>query len=169
MKIKIAVVICGVFAFAIFTTWALAQGNSPNTYAACVNNSSGTIHILSEGETCSNNEVLIQWNQASTVGAHYVNLTDQNIKWEQSLRAFVPTNSTSDKCLVTLAETRYEISALTTFCGYRQFDGQDGILVSVFYPPWVDLQDGQHTGFIVSLTVFHEGATWYGPPEVSPE
>jgi hypothetical protein len=30
---------------------------------ACVNNSSGTIHVVSSADTCSTNEVALAWNQ----------------------------------------------------------------------------------------------------------
>lgn len=48
-------------------TWALAQSEVV-TYSACVNNASGTIHMLSGDETCNNNEVLIQWNNVGPQG-----------------------------------------------------------------------------------------------------
>jgi hypothetical protein len=171
MKLKVAVVISLVFVLAVFTTWALAQSGSADVYSACVNNSSGTIHVLSEGETCANNEMLIQWNKAGAIGAATVFFDETLVKHSRAIRAFIPTNSTSNKCLVTLHETPYEWDAITTFCAHRHFFNQDGILVSVFYPPWVNLEDGAHTGadFIISATVWHEGATMYGPPVLSPE
>lgn len=168
MKLKVAVAVSLVLVLAVFTTWALAQSGSPDLYSACVNNSSGTIHVLSEGEACANNEMLIQWNQAGAMGAATVFFDDTVVKHSRAIRAFIPTNSTSHKCLVTLEETPHEWTALTTFCGYRHFDDQDGILVSVFYPPWVDLFE-YGEGFIISATVIQEGATWYGTPVLSPE
>jgi hypothetical protein len=47
-------------------TFALAQ--STTTYYACVNNSSGTIHMVEAGETCNNNEILITWNETGPPG-----------------------------------------------------------------------------------------------------
>jgi hypothetical protein len=46
----------------------IARANSGEIYYACVNNSSGTIHMISEGESCSNNEVLVMWNQVGPQG-----------------------------------------------------------------------------------------------------
>jgi hypothetical protein len=46
---------------------ALAQGDDV-IYYACVNNASGTIKMVSEGENCHNNEILVQWNQTGPQG-----------------------------------------------------------------------------------------------------
>jgi hypothetical protein len=46
-----------------------AQTTSSSTvYFACVNNSSGTIHVVSSTGQCSNNEVSINWNQQGPAG-----------------------------------------------------------------------------------------------------
>ena len=50
----------------IGVTWALAQ--SDGAYFACVNNASGTIHMVNEGETCNNNEMLVEWNKIGPPG-----------------------------------------------------------------------------------------------------
>ena len=66
-----AVVVVGVVVMMIMLMMvasSLAVAQSANRYFACVNNSSGTIHIIAEGETCSNNEVLIEWNQVGPQG-----------------------------------------------------------------------------------------------------
>lgn len=47
-------------------TFAIAQDSQ--TYYACVNNASGTIHMIAEGETCNNNEILIMWNETGPQG-----------------------------------------------------------------------------------------------------
>lgn len=167
MKVKFAVLVCVVFVFGIFTSWVLAQSSNTNTYTACVNNSSGTIHILNDGETCANNEVLIQWKPAGTIGAAEVALTHEHIiAWGGALRAFIPTNSTSTKCLVTLAEGGVVDSMdVTVFCAHRNFEGQDGILISAFYPGMNLLPpEGPLEGQYLQLTVYQEGAEWYGPP-----
>ncbi len=49
-------------------SFALADGND-TVYYACVNNSSGTIHMADAGESCKNNETLISWNQQGPQGA----------------------------------------------------------------------------------------------------
>lgn len=38
------------------------------TYYACVDNSSGTIHMVDAGVKCSNSEQLVQWNQMGPQG-----------------------------------------------------------------------------------------------------
>lgn len=44
-----------------------ARGDSP-VYYACVNDSSGEIKIVQEGDQCKKNETLIQWNQIGLQG-----------------------------------------------------------------------------------------------------
>ncbi len=46
-------------------TWA--QG-TPVVYYACVNNASGTIHMIAEDGKCSNNEQLVTWNSQGPQG-----------------------------------------------------------------------------------------------------
>jgi hypothetical protein len=48
-------------------TWASAQGD-PVVYYACVNNSSGTIHMISAGDSCNGNEQLVMWNSEGPPG-----------------------------------------------------------------------------------------------------
>jgi hypothetical protein len=52
----------------IGVTFALADGSPQLTYYACVNNSSGTIKIVSAATTCKHNEQKIEWNQAGPAG-----------------------------------------------------------------------------------------------------
>ena len=63
----IAVLVTALFVFAIGATWVVATDGNVE-YFACVNNSSGTIHLVSEGESCNYNEQLINWNQAGPQG-----------------------------------------------------------------------------------------------------
>jgi hypothetical protein len=42
--------------------------DTPAVIYACVNNSSGTIHIISATGTCSSNEMLLNWNQQGPAG-----------------------------------------------------------------------------------------------------
>ena len=57
-----------VLLLAIGVTWALAQSDEV-MYYACVNNSSGTIHMLSSSDqTCANNEMRIEWNSVGPAG-----------------------------------------------------------------------------------------------------
>jgi formylglycine-generating enzyme required for sulfatase activity len=48
-------------------TWTLAQGGGL-MYYACVNNSSGTIHMIGEQDPCGNNELRITWNSEGPQG-----------------------------------------------------------------------------------------------------
>jgi len=48
-------------------SFALADGNNA-VYYACVNNSSGTIHVADESKACASNEVRISWNQQGPTG-----------------------------------------------------------------------------------------------------
>jgi len=46
-----------------------AVAQTPSVIAACVNNSSGTIHVIVRaGETCSNNEIALTWNNVGPQG-----------------------------------------------------------------------------------------------------
>jgi hypothetical protein len=47
--------------------WTLAQGGGV-IYYACVNNSSGTIHMIGAGDTCGGNEQYITWNSEGPQG-----------------------------------------------------------------------------------------------------
>lgn len=61
--------ISGVFILllTIGVTWALAKPEVV-TYYACVNKSSGTIHMVHEGDDCNNNEELYEWNNEGPPG-----------------------------------------------------------------------------------------------------
>ena len=48
-------------------TWAMAQIEDV-TYYACVNNASGTIHMVGAGESCNSNEELFVWNNIGPQG-----------------------------------------------------------------------------------------------------
>ena len=48
-------------------TWAGAQGDGV-MYYACVNNSSGTIHMVGPADTCGGNEQLVTWNSEGPQG-----------------------------------------------------------------------------------------------------
>lgn len=77
------------------------------------------------------------------------------------VRAFVPTGSTSNHCLVTLSEANFFPTPNSVFCGPRHpaaFGGVPGILVSVFLP------QPAAADFFLSVTVYQRGATQYGTP-----
>lgn len=68
MKTKFPIIIAVVaFILAIGVTLVLAQ-TEVVTYSACVNNASGTIHMIYGGETCNNNEMLVEWNNIGPPG-----------------------------------------------------------------------------------------------------
>lgn len=73
-------------------------------------------------------------------------------------RAFVPTNSRSRIILGTLAETR-GAGHVSLFCGARNFNGQDGVLLTVFVI-------GQPSVIrpTITVTLMQAGATQYGEP-----
>jgi hypothetical protein len=48
-------------------TWVSAQGG-PVVYHACVNNSSGTIHMIAPDDSCNNNEQRVEWNSEGPPG-----------------------------------------------------------------------------------------------------
>ena len=50
------------------TTLALAAATTAGVIYACVNNSSGTIHIVGDTATCSQNEVQLSWNTQGSQG-----------------------------------------------------------------------------------------------------
>jgi hypothetical protein len=46
-----------------------AEAQTPSLIAACVNNSSGTIHVIVQaGETCASNEIALTWNNVGPQG-----------------------------------------------------------------------------------------------------
>ncbi len=51
------------------TTIGFAAATTAGVIYACVNNSSGTIHIVSATTSCANNELLLVWNAEGPTGA----------------------------------------------------------------------------------------------------
>lgn len=60
------IIVCTVAILFVFVAGATAQ-SSP-TYYACVNNNSGTIHVVWGPTQCASNEILISWNQVGPKG-----------------------------------------------------------------------------------------------------
>ncbi|MFN2179912.1 MAG: hypothetical protein ACK2UV_10525, partial [Candidatus Promineifilaceae bacterium] len=52
----IAVLVAALFVLAIGAVWVAAQVNGV-VYYACVNNSSGTIHMIGSEDECNSNEI----------------------------------------------------------------------------------------------------------------
>jgi hypothetical protein len=67
MKSK-SFLIGGVAVLLLATVVTVARAQSTVSYYACVNNSSGTIHMVDSAGKCANNEVFIQWNQTGPKG-----------------------------------------------------------------------------------------------------
>lgn len=93
------------------------------------------------------------------IGAGNVLLGDEEVTaGGLTVRAFVPTDSLSPNCLTTFSESNFAVPGLTLFCGSRVFNGQKGLLISVFPPQVIP------TGLVLSLTVYQQGARGYGSP-----
>ncbi len=77
------------------------------------------------------------------------------------VRAFVPTGSSSPRCLATLSETNWPMPGISVFCAPRGFNGQAGIVVSAFLSQQIpeDLPN-----YVLLVTVYQEGAKEYGTP-----
>ncbi len=73
-----------VLLLAVGVTIALAN-DTELTYSACVNNSSGTIHMVDAGETCKDNEQKYEWNIVGPQGPKG-DKGDQGIQGEQGLQ-----------------------------------------------------------------------------------
>jgi hypothetical protein len=90
--------------------------------------------------------------------AGYIVLTEEHRFNFTEVRAFVPTDSLSPVCLVTLAESDSAVPGQTVYCGRRIVDGVAGVNLHIFYPD--ELPDQ----FLVTLTVYQDGAKRYGEP-----
>jgi hypothetical protein len=100
---------------------------------------------------------------AKDIGASFVDLDSNHLLYPGAIRAFVATGSSSRQCLVTLGEANDPWIIGPVFCGPRTFEGKEGVLISVLFP-------SQNAGadVIVGLTVYHEGARFYGAPVLYP-
>lgn len=79
------------------------------------------------------------------------------------IKAFIPTDSSSVICLVTLAETMNAPGPPTIFCGQRNYQGVNGIFVHLNYPA-----PASNPALLVNVTVYQEGAQRYGAPVFYP-
>jgi hypothetical protein len=91
-----------------------------------------------------------------------INLTNAQVLPEDSalVRAFIPTGSSTQKCLVTLNETTFVSLGAQVFCGVRTSPTYGtGVLITISYfnspvPP----------DYGTSLTLWQQGAKYYGAP-----
>jgi hypothetical protein len=68
LKKSIGIGVVLVVTLTVIVSWALANSETPTTYYACVNNSSGTIKVWTEPTDCGTNEFPIQWNNVGPKG-----------------------------------------------------------------------------------------------------
>jgi hypothetical protein len=92
------------------------------------------------------------------IRAGYITLTEEHRLSPTEVRAFIPTESSSLVCLVTLAESDSAVPGTTVYCGRRVVEGVAGVNIHIFYPD--DLPDH----FLVTLTLYQDGAKRYGEP-----
>lgn len=99
------------------------------------------------------------------MNAGRVLLTQAELKSPSVIRAFIETDSTNLPCLVTLAESNDAVPGQTVYCAPRDFNGQHGLLISVFYP-----QDAVPLGpdLVVVVSVYQDSAQQYGAPVLYP-
>ena len=90
-----------------------------------------------------------------------VSLTQAELASPSVIRAFVQTDSTNLPCLVTLAESNYPVGGQTVYCAPRDFNGQHGLLISVFYPPGVVPLPAN---LLLIVTIYQDAALQYGAP-----
>lgn len=84
------------------------------------------------------------------------------------LAAFIPTNSTSRKCLATWNSSFDWTQVEKFWCSFRPKDGVPGLSVQVllrngFDPDWWELNFPDQP-IVVSLTIFQDQAIYYGVP-----
>jgi hypothetical protein len=95
--------------------------------------------------------------------ASRIELTFAQVNPVGVVRAFIRTDSSSPKCLVTLNESANAAQTGTTvYCGERHYLGVDGVLVSIFLPA------APPNNLLFDLTVYQESALMYGLPVYYP-
>jgi hypothetical protein len=74
--------------------------------------------------------------------------------------AFIPTGSDSEVCFVNLGDSGFYLGYFApTTCIRRTYMGQKGLVVIVSTAGWVLPMD-----FVMRVSVYHKGATYYGTP-----
>lgn len=92
-----------------------------------------------------------------------VELTSAQVNPVGVVRAFIRTESSSPKCLVSLNESANAAQTGTTvYCGERHYLGVDGVLISIFLPAPTP------NNVLFDLTVYQESALMYGQPVYYP-
>jgi Collagen triple helix repeat (20 copies) len=62
------IIACALAATGVLFISSQAVAQAPGQIFACVNNSSGTIHIVAQNASCANNESLLTWNVVGSQG-----------------------------------------------------------------------------------------------------
>lgn len=87
----------------------------------------------------------------------YIRLNNGELIAPDLIRAFVPSGSKDQRCLVTFSETTLDSVGPAPFCGARTVNGVDGLLVTI------PLEEPADTVYL-ALTVFQQFAKSYGQP-----
>ena len=95
-------------------------------------------------------------NPVGQVG--YIQLNDSELLTPDLVRAFVPTGSKDQRCLVTFSETNIESVGPAPFCGARTVHGVEGLMITV------PLEEPSTDFLYLALTVFQQYAKGYGQP-----
>src|SRR6266481_7001187 len=59
---------CGLAVAGVLFIGSQATAQTPGQIFACVNNSSGTIHIVAQNASCQSNEISLSWNVVGPQG-----------------------------------------------------------------------------------------------------
>jgi hypothetical protein len=87
----------------------------------------------------------------------YVQLNDSELIAPDLIRAFVPTGSNDQRCLVTFSETTIDSVGPAPFCGARTVNGVNGLLITVPL-------EAPTANVYLAFTVFQQFAKSYGQP-----
>jgi hypothetical protein len=118
---------------------------------------------------CIQPSIFAQSDDSSSEGSHpdQIFLTNDHLDPNEGLqviRAFIPTGTLNQNCLVTMEDTSFVALGTIVYCAPRQPAGLGkGIMVSVFYP------EPPPPGLTLRMTVLQQGAKRYGAPVLSNE
>jgi hypothetical protein len=87
----------------------------------------------------------------------YVQLNQSELLAPDLIRAFIPTGSKDQRCLITFSETTIDSVGPAPFCGARTLNGVAGVLITI---PLEQPTDHPY----LALTLFQQGAKGYGQP-----
>jgi hypothetical protein len=87
----------------------------------------------------------------------YISLNDSELVAPDLIRAFVPTGSTDQRCIVTFSESTIDSVGPAPFCGARTVNGVAGVLITIPL-------EGPTDHVYLALTLFQQFAKSYGQP-----